>query len=333
MRFELPVGAPTGIGSLPFRDPIRAARFVQRHLPELPAIPTLPKRSPAESMVPQAVVGIQGITVGQYGSLAVDLTKVDPAAPVVTPIEHGAFAGLRAFLEVADPSTKSIKWQIVGPLTLGLTLVRAGVPTGPAFEVAIRAIRSHVSAIHQRVDAVLPGVPQLVFIDEPMFTDVQDESFPVPASIAIDYVSMALATVQQFGVSGVHCCGRGDWGSIIASGPEVLSLPVTADLAEHAGLLGRFLEDGGCIAWGAVHTDRPIPSSSQRPWRELMDLWDSLAAGGCDQDLLRHQSMLTPACGLFAHAESVAERVFRILREMSDRLRGIGGSAPLTIGA
>ena len=37
------------------------------HLGELPAIPTLPKRSPAESMVAQAVLGIRGITVGQYG--------------------------------------------------------------------------------------------------------------------------------------------------------------------------------------------------------------------------------------------------------------------------
>jgi len=335
VQIDLPSGMPTGIGSLPFRDPQRAAAFVLEYLPELPAIPTLPKRSPAESMVAQAVVGIRGITVGQYGSLAVDLTKVDPLAPVETPLEHGAFAGLRAFLAVANPvTTKRVKWQIVGPLTLGLTLVRAGVPVSVAFEVAVRAVRAHVQAIRTRIDETLPGVQQTVFIDEPMFTDVQDPAFPLPPDAAIDYVSGALAAVEQFGISGVHCCGRGDWGSILAAGPNVLSVPVNHELVEVSGHLANFLEDGGWIAWGVIQTDRPIPTSAQRPWRDLNNLWQALARGGCDLDRLRHQALLTPACGLVAHAESVTAQVFTLLREMSDRLTGCGGSAPiLSIGA
>lgn len=334
MHLDLPSGAPTGIGSLPFRDPQVAASFVLERLPELPAIPTLPKRSPAEMMVAQAVVGIPGITVGQYGSLAVDLTKVDRLAPVETPLDHGAFAGLRAFLAAADPAvTKRVKWQIVGPLTLGLTLVRAGVPVNTAFEVAVRAVRAHVQAIRQRIEDVLPGVQQTVFIDEPMFTDVQDPSFPLPPDAAIDYVSGALAAVEQFGISGVHCCGRGDWGSILAAGPNVLSVPVNNELIEVSGRLANFLEAGGWIAWGVIQTDRPIPTTMQRPWRDLNNLWQALARGGCDLDRLRHQSLLTPACGLFAHAESVTTQVFTVLRELSDRLTGCGSAPILSIGA
>ncbi len=334
MSINLPSGAPTGIGSLPFRDPARAAAFVLDRLPELPAIPTLPKRSPAESMIAQGVVGIRGITVGQYGSLAVDLTKVDPQAPVETSLDHGAFDGLLAFLDLADPATTTrVKWQIVGPLTLGLTLSRAGVPEEIAFEVAVRAVRAHLQAVRQRIDEVLPGVQHVVFIDEPMFTDVQDAEFPLAPEVAIDYVSGTLAAIEQFGISGVHCCGQGDWGAILAAGPAVLSMPVSPRLVEVSGLLASFLESGGWIAWGAVHTDGPVPTSSHRPWRDLNSLWEGLARGGCDLELLRRQALVTPACGLFTHAEQVANRVFSILREVSDRLNGCGGSTPLSIGA
>ena len=334
MAIDLPSGAPTGIGSLPFRDPERAARFVLERLPELPAIPTLPKRSPSESMIAQGVVGIRGITVGQYGSLAVDLTKVDPLAPVETTLDHGAFAGLLSFLELADPATTSrVKWQIVGPLTLGLTLSRAGVPEEIAFDVAVRAVRAHLQAVRARIDEVLPGVQHVVFIDEPMFTDVQDPEFPLAPEVAIDYVSGTLAAVEQFGISGVHCCGQGDWGSILAAGPAILSMPVNESLVDVSGLLASFLESGGWIAWGVVHTDGPVPTSSHRPWRELDHLWQELAVGGCDLDGLRRQSLVTPACGLFTHAEQVATRVFGIVREVSDRLNGCGGSNPLSIGA
>jgi hypothetical protein len=334
MIIDLPSGAPVGIGSLPFRDPQRAAAFVISELAELPTIPTLPKRSPAEAMVAQAVIGIPGITVGQYGSLAVDLTKIDPLAPVETPLDPIAFAGLLAFLDAADPArTDRVKWQIVGPLTLGLTLVRAGVPVNVAFDVSVRAVRSHIQSIHERVDAVLPGVQQVVFIDEPMFTDVQDPSFPLAPGVAIDFVSGTLAAVEEFGISGVHCCGHGDWDSILAAGPGVLSVPASMDLTSSSGRLAAFLDDGGWIAWGVVPTDGPIPTSSNRPWRDLNAVWQSLSRGGCDLDRLQSQSLLSPACGLFTHAESVASRVFRILRELSDRLTGCGGSTPITLGA
>ena len=57
-RAQLPSGIATGIGSLPHRDAAAAAKFSLTTL-ELPAIPTLPKRSPAEGMIPQALVGLE----------------------------------------------------------------------------------------------------------------------------------------------------------------------------------------------------------------------------------------------------------------------------------
>ena len=99
-RAQLPSGIATGIGSLPHRDATAAARFALATL-ELPTIPTLPKRSPAEGIIPQGLVGLAGITVGQYGSIAFDATSFDPDAPVITDLQHDAFGGWRAFLAAA----------------------------------------------------------------------------------------------------------------------------------------------------------------------------------------------------------------------------------------
>ncbi|MFM2079139.1 MAG: hypothetical protein RJA49_3029, partial [Actinomycetota bacterium] len=119
MGLELLSGAATGVGSLPHRDATTAARFVLDQLPALPSIPTLPRRSPAEGMIAQAVIGLRGVTFGQYGSLAVDTRRVDPLAPVETQFDHEAFTGFRTFLEQAAISRPSgpVKWQFVGPLS------------------------------------------------------------------------------------------------------------------------------------------------------------------------------------------------------------------------
>ncbi|MBU6317873.1 MAG: hypothetical protein KGR47_15270, partial [Acidobacteria bacterium] len=74
---DIPSGIATGIGGLPHRDEREAAEFVLEHM-EMPAIPSLPRRSPAEGAIAQAMVGMQGVTVGQYGGISVDAREIDP---------------------------------------------------------------------------------------------------------------------------------------------------------------------------------------------------------------------------------------------------------------
>ena len=62
-------GIATGVGSLPHRDSREAVAFALANSPELPCIPTLPRRSPAEGMIAQAVVGIQGISTESEAGL------------------------------------------------------------------------------------------------------------------------------------------------------------------------------------------------------------------------------------------------------------------------
>ncbi|MFZ9156585.1 MAG: hypothetical protein ACO230_00670 [Ilumatobacteraceae bacterium] len=326
-------GVSTAIGSLPHRDARAAAEFAVACSPELPSVPSLPKRSPAESMIAQAVVGIRGISLGQYGSLVVDPSQIDPFAPVVTDLQHDAFVGLRAFLDVVAGRTAPVKWQFTGPVTLGLSLVRAGVPVHLAFDVAVRAVRSHVRNIHEHIASVLPDSPQVVFIDEPMVGDIMDESFPIAPDTAIDLMSGAMAALERDCLVGLHSCANIDVAPLLAAGPAVLSVPVSDTLSECGPALAGFLDKGGIVAWGVVATDGPMMNTAERSWKKLSSLWCGLVQNGCDALKLRQQSLVTPACGLALHTEDNATTIMEQVRDIGDRVRTQALATRLTVGA
>jgi hypothetical protein len=329
---DIPSGIATGIGGLPHRDAHEAAAFVLDHL-EMPAIPSLPRRSPAEGAIAQALVGMQGVTVGQYGSISVDAREVDPLAPVVTDLHHDAFVGFRTFLEMAKGRSGFVKWQVVGPVTLGHALMRAGVPMSDAFDAAVRCVRQRVEHLTAAVEESLPHCEQLVFVEESDFADLMDPAFPIAPDTAIDLVSGALAEVEAHAIAGLHVCGLADIPSQLATGPAVLSLPVDLAVMPSAGYLLRYMERGGYVAWGVVPTSGPIPTTSERPWRNLSRLWCEMVEVGADPRMLRRQCIITPQCGLSAHSPSVAHRVHRITAEISQRVRDQANAAGFVLGA
>lgn len=321
-----------GIGSLPHRDVDAAVRFALTST-TLPTIPALPRRSPAEGMVQQALVGLRGVTIGQYGSIGIDVERVDPLAPVTTPLEHDAFTAFRTFLDQAPRDLPAVKWQLVGPVTLGLALLRAGVPTSVAFDVAVRAVRERVQHLLDAVADALPLAQQIVFIDEPSLGDLQNSDFPIAPDTAIDLVSGALAAIETRGISGVHSCADVELGVLTAAGPAIVSVPVHAQLAEHGAVVSRFLAAGGVMAWGVVPTGGPIPQSAERPWRLLAELWCGLVRNGVEPAVLRRQAMLTPECGLGLHTPAVAERVLAITNDVARRVHDQASASRWVLGA
>lgn len=314
-------GACTGIGTLPHRSTREAAAFVLAEQ-DLPAVPSLPRRSPAEGMIAQAVLGIAGVTLGQYGSIAVDPRAVDPEAPIATDLDGDGFAGLRRFLQVAglDGRRGPVKWQFVGPVSLGVALARVGVAADVAFAVAGRAVAAHLVAIAELVADRLPRSPQLVVLDEPWLGDLMLPGFPLPPEPAIDLVSGAMAAVTPDVTVGLHSCGAADIASLLAAGPDVLSVPVDRRLVRVAGYLVRFLEGGGRIAWGVVPTDGPIATGTDRAVRRLGEVWGELIRRGGDPAMLRARSIVTPCCGLGTHTPAVATQVCRATRDIGRRI-------------
>jgi methionine synthase II (cobalamin-independent) len=326
-------GVSTGVGSLPHRDSREAAAFSLAQTPELPCIPTLPRRSPAEGMIAQAVVGIPGISLGQYGSLLVDSRMVHPLAAVRTSIDDDAFGALRAFIELAQDHQGPVKWQFTGPITLGWALVRAGVAPHLAFDVAVRAVREHVRVLCDHIGSSLPNCPQIVILDEPELGDLLDENHPLALDSAIDILSGAMAAVERDAVVGIHSCGSVPLAPLIAAGPRILSIPASEDLVAAAPQINAFLESGGWIAWGVVPTDGPLGTTVERWWRRLSSVWCGLVQSGCDAMRLRQQSFVTPDCGLALHDSGSAQRVFEQVREIGEKVRTQALATRLTVGA
>lgn len=328
-------GSTLGVGSLPHRDGESAARFSLEHF-DIAVVPRLPRRSPAEQLVAQAIVGARGVTLGQYGTIAVDVDALDPDAPVVTDLRSDNFAGFRSFLDVASAEGidgRPVKWQLVGPVTLGLSLTRAGAPIDLAFRVASQTVRAHADALCAELAATLPDSPQLMVLDEPLLADLMDHDFPLPPDTAADLLSSTMAVVQDRATVGVHCCFDADWPSLLEAGPQVLSLPAREAVVDVAGYVDRFLDGGGWISWGAISSDGPIGVTANRSWHALSSIWCDLVRRGSDPALLRQQSLLSPRSGLAGHAPSVAEDICRSLGEISERVRDQASATRLVFGA
>jgi hypothetical protein len=107
-----------------------------------------------------------------------------------------------------------VKWQLTGPVTLGLALLQAGVPTDLAFRVAARAVHDRARALSAAVAEALPGALQVVFLDEPGLVGLQGACFPIAPDDGVDLLSGALAVLEP------HCIA---WGAVPTDGPVGLS--------------------------------------------------------------------------------------------------------------
>lgn len=325
-------GATCGIGTLPHRDASAAAAFAIGEF-DVATVPTLPVGSSATAMIDQAVEGLAGVVRGPRRlEVAPSVSDSVPA----TELSGAAHAGIRAFLELA-PKVRldgtPVKWQFVGPVTLGVALVDGGMPVDDAFDLAVRLVRTRLTDLMLQVAEALPASPQLVLLDEPAIDRLLDHDFPLPPDAAIDLVSGAMAGIDAMATVGVHCCTRADLSSLLASGPAVVSLPADPGVVEWAGYLGRFLADGGVVAWGAIPTDGPVGGSADRHWRALSDLWCALVQLGCDPVRLRRQSLVTPSCGLAAHSVAVARRLARQTSDVAKRVKDQAGATRFALGA
>jgi hypothetical protein len=148
-------GIATAIGSLPHRDAKAAAALMLRCLPELPAAPQLPMRTPLEGVVAQWARALAGLEVRPDGTLAL-VSELDARAAIHPVFDADAHGGLLAFLEVAaaQPAPpRRVKVQCAGPLTLGVALLEIGVEPDVAFTLGARAARAWASALEELVAA------------------------------------------------------------------------------------------------------------------------------------------------------------------------------------
>ena len=326
-------GMATAIGSLPHHDAGAAAAQVLRCLPDLPAAPQLPMRTPLEGFVAQWARAIDGIDVGADGSLTPhpDLHSHSAIDTTFDALAHG---GLLAFLDAAAALPKPlrrVKVQCAGPLTLGVALVEAGVPVNTAFDLGARTARAWARALEALVAERLPNAALLICFDEPALVRWRAGTAALDRELATDILSTALAAPTC--LTAVHVCGRGDLRLALDAGPRLVHFDAGALDLDDAVTLSRFLDSGGWVIWGAIPTDRPVGEHAAPIWKNLLDVWCELTRRGCDPSRLRSQALVAPACGLAGHGVSQAERTMLLAREIGGRVHDHGAATKLAIGA
>lgn len=297
---------------------------------DIPQIPALPRRSPAEFEVARALLGVPGVVLGHYGTFVVDTDRLDPHAGVVTDVDGDQFTGLRTFLENAaarrdDPADgdgpTAVVWEFAGPISVGLALLRAGAARDLAFQVGLAAVCQHLRTLVRRVAEAMPSAAQIVMLSEPFAGDLGAHDFPLSPGEAVDLLSSAMAVIAPAATVGVCSGGEIDVALLLEAGPELIAFPASRAVVSLAGQLHRYLANGGWIAWGAVATGGPIGVTSNRSWMQLQEVWSELASRGCSTDLLRAQCLLTPSGSLVHHNPIIAERICQSVRDVSAKLR------------
>lgn len=329
-----PVSASTlGVGVVSHRSAREASLFARSRF-DIPAIPILPHRSPAETPLARIAQGLSGITIGQYGAIAIRADSVDIATEEPSLTGDG-FVGMRVFLEDAagDPGFgRHLAVGSMGPLSLAAVLVRAGVPIERALDVAGRALRLHLGALVDAVAAQLPEVVPLVIIDEPILADLLDEEFPIAADAAIDLLSGAMAAVEHRALVGLQCASVADWEVALASGPDLL-IASGASSGAGAPALQRFFDGGGWVAWGVVAGGGPIGRGANRIFDDLMRSWCELVDRGVDPIALRERCLITCAGDLGSFTPEISDQLAMTLGDVARLVRSQAVAARFTLGA
>ena len=348
---RLPVGAATGVGSLPGTDPDEAARVVAGELPDLPHVPELPDRGAGADLV--------GRSAAQLDGLAVDLQPagwrlLGPRGRAGRDVRRAASAlsrDLDALEEALDGYAGPLKAQLCGPWTLAAALELPG--GGPALgdAGAVRDVTgalaetaaAHVAALRRRV----PGAHVLLQVDEPSLPAVLGGAVPTASGfsrvrpVAASAVREGIADVvdavtRAGGLPVVHCCAaRPPVRLLAATGARALSLDATLleprdddDLGEAleagVGLLAGLVATrapGAAVADAAARTDasrraprRTSPSPPSDDAAPVRDLWHRLGLPAAD---LPHLVTVTPTCGLAGTPPRVLLDVLRRTREVA----------------
>ena len=348
----LPNALPAWIGSLPLQDHDQAIRLMIEYTPEIPIWIQLPHNR-NEGMVEQFAPGMPGLDVSDE-KLIIDssterfdeeLLSFYEEYMAVTEgqmdIESSRFSlsdtvapGFHAFMGENNGLIKSpvaVKGQVTGPFTFSTGLVdergRAIFYNDQLRDVAIKLIA--MKARWQVRQLKKFGVPVIIFLDEPALAGFGSSAF---ISVSREEVDAALEEVmvavhEEGGLTGVHVCANSEWSIILESSADIVSFDAYSyfdKFAIYANQVRDFMNKGGLLAWGIVPTGDPEVIEKEST-DSLYNLWEECAAKivdmGIDREKMVAQSLITPSCGTGSLSLPQAEKVIRMNREVSIRIR------------
>ncbi|GAA4992555.1 methionine synthase [Actinopolymorpha pittospori] len=320
-------GAATGVGSLPYDDPIEATRVVLGELPDFPHLPELPMRGPGSDMV------------GRACALLVELgVDLQPSGWRLTAGEgldqRRARSVLAQDLDALEELTQGyagpLKLQVTGPWTLAASLERprGGRVVGDygarrdVSQSLTEGLAAHIAGVRRRV----PGAEVVVQLDEPSLPAVLRGSVPTASGFSryrpieeSEGTELLRGMIERISAEQalpvVHSCAAGvPFELLRRAGARGLSFDLAmlgeADLEP----LATAVEDGVALLVGAVPAVRPEEpptraaangrgprpagppgSNDAEVTRTVQSFWRRM---GFAADEAANGAVVTPSCGL-----------------------------------
>jgi methionine synthase II (cobalamin-independent) len=338
----LPSLATTAVGSLPLTQLELALQSALQL--DIPALPQLPAGAPAEFMLPAALEGLPGLRADADGLCTVDVKVWRAGRGTFEARLEAALAGER--LEDFEPSPMACRawrpflWevehrklalakaQLAGPFTV-LGVLRGGASASqasgldePGLEEAVfRLLLARALAMVKALRRA--GTTPLFFLDEPglyAFTRANPRQL-----LALQELRLMVASLQREGaLVGVHCCGNTDWGSVLETGVDLVSLDARLSLEPllHArGALTRYLDSGATLSLGIIPTDLAAGYTVEERVETVAALLRAALPPGRSAQSVAEHVLLTPACGLAMRSVVDAERILSELKQAQRLLR------------
>ena len=330
---------PFALGSIPHTDVSAAWNIQLRNFPQIPSWPQLPRRTYLENMYVQFSERFPGVTleeeriyVDRTQDLDADLERLylaylenDLAYGQTSAAYAACLEALRQGQVSLPQPTVALKGQVTGPVSWGLTIVDQNKRPILYDEVLADAVGKHIrlKAAWQERELAKLATTTITFLDEPYMASFGSAFVSLVREQVIGLLEEVFAGLH--GIKGIHCCGNTDWGLLLNTSVDILSLDAY-DYAETLVLysedVNRFLKRGGIIAWGIVPADIAAKTETVESLvARLEEAIARLVAKGVSHDAVLQASMVTPSCGLGSLPLDLAERILELTGGVSAALR------------
>ncbi|MFC1988057.1 methionine synthase [Chloroflexota bacterium] len=328
---------PTIIGSMPHTDPAEACALVTHYLKDIPAWPQLSNRSFLENMYVQYSEGFPGIVVKE-NSIYVDRSQEldKPLEQLYTaylendfdkyPISPEHAAGLHTFLNLEGLSPLAVKGQIIGPITMGMTITDENKKAIIYDDILGDAVPKllKMKAGWQEKELSRLSENTIIFVDEPYMSAFGSVGVMLSEEKIINLLEEVFTGIK--GLKGLHCCGNTDWSVMLKTRVDILSFDAynyAQSLSLYPAEVKKFLGRNGTIAWGIVPNEAEV--LAKETVASLKDRLEEAIApftrNGIPFKQLVEQGLLTPSCGLARLPEEAAARAMKLLSELSVAIR------------
>lgn len=339
------------IGSLPHNNLEKAMDIVKSNFTNIPFWPQLVKINKNEDMIVQFLENMPSFFIdGDKTYLETESEKFfedieqflmdyeeiisDIKCDTIEKYAINYSSAFPKFLEIIrDVKPKYAKGQIVGPFTLGTTLVdkdgRCAFYDDTLKDIIVKTLTIKALWQIKKIKEAFSETTPIIFIDEPSISQLGTSAFiSVSANEITDILKEMSDIIKQNGaLSAVHCCGKCDWSIPIFAGVNIINFDAysySENMSLYSGVLKPFLENGGKIAWGIVPT-LDADALSKISLEDLVKVFEKalnyLTKNGIDEKIIIENSLISPSCGAGSLSEELAEKAMNLTRELSDSLK------------